>query len=174
MELLVAIVVMTILLAIAIPSYLHFKENNVLLGAAQAVYSDIQFARSEAVKRDAASVGVYFSNLNSAWCYRVSDDSACDCSNTNADKCDLHGDGIYRGMSQSDFPNVNLIINTASSGKAAITVDSYRAKMDATSIVVRYGNDTTKEISVQTNALGRVLMCSPSGSVGVTGIDSCP
>jgi len=64
MELVIAIVVLTILVAIAVPSYLQFRENNILLGAAQAIYSDIQFARSESIKREDSDVKVLFFNLD--------------------------------------------------------------------------------------------------------------
>lgn len=43
MELIITILVMTILLGIGVPSYLQFKEDNTLQGAAQALYADIQF-----------------------------------------------------------------------------------------------------------------------------------
>jgi len=68
---------------------------------------------------------------------------------------------------------VGLIVNTASGGNATIEMNSFRGTMDATSVTVRYGGDETKQINVQTNGLGRVLMCIPTGSTGATGIDSC-
>ena len=63
-ELIITILVMTILLGIGVPSYLQFKEDNILLGAAQSLYSDIQLARSEAVKRDTNEVAVRFFDLD--------------------------------------------------------------------------------------------------------------
>lgn len=170
MELVIAIVVLTILVAIAVPSYLQFRENNILLGAAQAIYSDIQFARSESIKREDSDVKVLFFNLDGTWCYRVSDNASC---NSCTATCDIHGDGQTRGTTQASYPNVGLIVNTASGGNATIEMNSFRGTMDATSVTVRYGGDETKQINVQTNGLGRVLMCIPTGSTGATGIDSC-
>lgn len=172
-ELIIAIIVLTVLVAIAVPSYLQFRENNILLGAAQSIYSDIQFARSEAIKREGSDIKVHFFSLDGAWCYRVSDNSACSSCTDGVDKCDIHGDEQIRGSTQTSYPNVGLIINTASGGVATIGMSSFRGTMDATDITVRYGSDPTKTIDVQTNALGRVLMCIPTGSTGATGIDSC-
>ena len=75
MELIITILVMTILLGIGVPSYLKFKEDNLLQGAAQSLHADIQFARSEAIKRS-SDVTVYFLEIpviiqNGAIEYRI-------------------------------------------------------------------------------------------------------
>ncbi len=170
-ELIITILVMTILLGIGVPSYLQFKEDNILLGAAQSLYSDIQLARSEAVKRDTNEVAVRFFDLDGEWCYRVSDDTACNSCDSNA--CDIHDDGIIRGVGQSDFPNVTIDVNTASSGEATIPVQARRTTMSAANMTFTYGS-TTKKVIVSTNLLGRASICTPSTSSGLTGVDQCP
>lgn len=50
-ELMVTIVVLAILASIAIPSFTNMMERQRLINATEAIYSDLQNARSEAVKR---------------------------------------------------------------------------------------------------------------------------
>ena len=59
-----------------VPSYRSLRENNALSGAARALYTDIQLARSEAVKRNSDAIDVkFFSGSN--WCYRITDNAGC-------------------------------------------------------------------------------------------------
>ena len=66
LELMVTIFVMVILLGIGVPSYIQFKEDQTLLGAAQTLYGDIQLARSETIKRRSNDMFILFvsSDLN--------------------------------------------------------------------------------------------------------------
>lgn len=50
-ELMVTIVVLAILAGMAIPSFTNMMERQRLINATEAIYSDLQNARSEAVKR---------------------------------------------------------------------------------------------------------------------------
>lgn len=166
MELIITILVMSILLGIGIPSYLQFKEDNTLQGAAQALYSDIQFARSEAIKRDTDDIAVHLFKTGNDWCYQVSDNSNCgSCGDSD---CDIHGDGILRGVSWSSYPNVSM---TSSTSK--VLIQSRRATINNNQIIFSYGQ-TGKEIEVRTTPLGRVFMCTPVGKAGLTGVDKCP
>lgn len=172
-ELIITILVMTILLGIGVPSYMQFKEDNTLLGAAQALYSDFQFARSEAIKRNTDTVAVRFFGLDGAWCYRVSDNASCNsCSSTS---CDIHGDGIVRGVLQSDYPNVNISVSTAisSGSSAAVPIQARRSTINAANVIFTYGSNTSKQIQLSTTLLGRVLMCTPTTANGLTGVDKC-
>lgn len=171
-ELIITILVMTILLGIGVPSYIQFKENNTLQGAAQALYSDIQFARSEAIKRNTNNIAVRFFSLDGAWCYRVSDNALCNsCSSTS---CDIHNDGIMRGVSQSDYTNVNISVSTMSGTSAAIPIQARRTTFNATDVVFTYGSNTSQQVQISTTLLGRVLMCTPTTANGLTGVDKCP
>ncbi len=166
MELIITILVMTILLGIGVPSYLQFKEDNTLQGAAQALYADIQFARSEAIKRNTDDITVSLFQTGDNWCYQVSDNPDCgSCGDTD---CDIHDDGIMRGVSWSSYPRVSMTSNTSS-----VTIQSQRTIMNTNRIIFSYG-ETGKEIEVRTTSLGRVFMCTPIGKAGLTGVDQCP
>lgn len=55
-ELLIAIIVGTILLAMSVPAFMNFIKNNRVTAQANGLVSDIQIARSEALKRGTAIV----------------------------------------------------------------------------------------------------------------------
>lgn len=172
MELIITILVMTILLGIGVPSYLQFKEDNTLQGAAQALYADIQFARSEAIKRNVNNVTVHIFQTNANWCYQVSDNSACTgCGDSD---CDIHADKILRGVSSgsTSFPGV---IMASPDSATNIQMESRRSTLGTidNKIVFSYG-ESGKQVEVRTTPLGRVFMCTPIGKAGLTGVDQCP
>lgn len=171
-ELIITILVMAILLGIGVPSYMQFKEDNTLLGAAQALYSDIQFARSEAIKRDVDNIAVRIFSVDGAWCYRVSDNSSCVACDSSAASCDIHGDRILRGVSQADYPNVTVGATTVSSGTATIFIQARRATMQENTVTFTYGT-SNKKINIETNLLGRVSLCTPASAAQLTGVDQC-
>ena len=170
-ELIITILVMAILLGIGVPSYMSFKEDNALLGAAQAVYSDMQFARSEAIKRDVNDIQIRFFSSNVNWCYQVSDNTSCNaCGDSD---CDIHGDNIVRGISSGSANFPNIILQTPSSA-ADISIFSHPTSLsNSNSVVFSYGT-SGKQISVQLLPLGRVLICTPSGESGISGVEQCP
>ena len=171
-ELIITILVMSILLGIGIPSYLQFKEDNTLQGAAQALYSDIQFARSEAIKRNVNNVIVHIFQTNTNWCYQVSDNSACtSCGDLD---CDIHADRILRGVSSGSTSFPGVIIDSPDSA-TNILIESRRSTLGTidNQIVFSYG-EGGKQVEVRTTPLGRVFICTPAGQAGLTGVDQCP
>lgn len=176
MELIITILVMAILLGIGVPSYMRFKEDNLLQGAAQALYADIQFARSEAIKRN-TDITIHFftdDSDNTKWCYRISDNTSCedactsDCDSTCDAACDIHGDGIARGLRHQDYPNVSFADLTYDNDK--LEFNGQRGTATEGHGHFSYGN---RIISIETNMLGRTLMCTPTGATGVMGVGSC-
>ncbi len=171
-ELIITILVMSILLGIGVPSYMQFKEDNILLGASQALYSDLQFARSEAIKRNTDNIAVRIFNIGGAWCYRVSDNASCTACSSTAAECDIHGDGILRGVSQTDYPNVAVGADTVSGTTATIFIQARRATMQQNVVTFTYGA-SNKQINVETSLLGRVSLCTPVDATQLTGVDQC-
>lgn len=173
-ELIITILVMSILLGIAVPSYMSFKEDNALLGAAQAVYSDMQFARSEAIKRDVNNIKLRIFSTGTNWCYQltdISDNGVCgECGDKD---CDIHNDEIVRGVSSGSTSFPNVVLQTPSSA-ADLTFFSHPTTLQTTTSVVFSYGASGKQISVQLLPLGRVLMCTPSGASGVSGVELCP
>lgn len=76
-ELMVVIAILGIVAALALPSFKSVIEGRRLVGATDNLISDLQFARSEAIKQNKT---VQFQFNTAAWCYGVDDDGAnCDC-----------------------------------------------------------------------------------------------
>lgn len=77
MELMVVVAILGIVAALALPSFTSIIEGRRLVGARDNLVSDIQFARSEALKQNQA---VQFQFNVATWCYGVDDNGAnCDC-----------------------------------------------------------------------------------------------
>lgn len=78
MELLITIAILAILAAIALPSFQSIIEKRRLVGAADNLYADLQYARSEAIKQNKIITFQFSTGAN--WCYGIDDDAAdCDC-----------------------------------------------------------------------------------------------
>lgn len=89
-ELMVTIAVLVILTTLAVPAMNNILENRRLVGAGQAIYEQIQFARTEAIKQSRNIFVV--AEGGDDWCVAVSDDGDCDCSVTDVtdgDACTL-------------------------------------------------------------------------------------
>jgi prepilin-type N-terminal cleavage/methylation domain-containing protein len=97
-ELLIAVAVVAIVAAIGIPSYQQFIERQNTRRAAVSVYSDLQMARSEALKTKQDVFVVFNPGTAGVWCYGVGQ-SSCDCSTgLNCDKT----------VNSEGFPEITL------------------------------------------------------------------
>lgn len=169
LELMVAIAVLAILLAVGLPSYQSLREDNALVGAARVLYADIQLARSEAVKRNSDAIDVKFFS-GSSWCYRITDKSDTDCNSCSA-ICDINGDGLTRGGDVSLFPGVG--ISDVTYGSDVLGIGARRATMSSGHVTFSLGS---KQVKVISSGLGRVRLCNPasgSPSTSISGIASC-
>lgn len=91
-ELMVVIAVAAILAAVSIPSFYKIIERQQLRQAAEALKSDMQLARTEAIKRSADIIVVRNTGTDGSWCYGAST-VTCDCTETvttEADYCSIY------------------------------------------------------------------------------------
>jgi len=73
MELMITIAILAILAAIALPSFQSTLERRRLVGAADTLFADLQYARSEAIKQnDEVDVDV---TTGANWSYTIVDES---------------------------------------------------------------------------------------------------
>ncbi len=152
-ELLVTVAVLGILLSIAVPSFQTTLEKQRLVGAAEQLYEDLQYARTEAIKRN-ANVFVSFTT-GSNWCYGI---ALATCTCGTAGSCQLSG--IDKVVSGTDFRGGSLASTfggptsfeprrgTAPGGNGTATLRS------------NYGS-----IKIIAGSLGRVRICSDSASL---------
>lgn len=173
-EAMVVVAVVAVLVSIGAPAMGTFIDKNRLKGAADALYTQIQQARSEAVK---ASSNVTLVYATTPWCsgFGAEADAPCDCTKAVQDGgCQSAVQGS--GLSGGDFKGVLL-----KSAPASITFDGIRGMVAASSAVQNAVGDggillesgMGKRLRLEISALGSVRICSPSGATSVGGYPSC-
>lgn len=143
-EVLVAVAIIAIVAAIALPYYQsHITRQNLVL-VSETLVSDLKLARSEALKR---SDDVLFSITSGAnWSYVITDSTSTEIKN----------------VSSSNFSNISELTLT-NLGSGAFSFDGVRGlsniPSDATISFVAPGNSA----SVVLNVAGRAWICDLSG-----------
>lgn len=165
-ELMVTVAVLAILLSIAVPAFQSTLDKRRLVGAAEQLYTDLQYARSEAIRQN-KNVTVYFTGT-STWCYGMDDDtsSACTCS-TEPGNCTVGN--VQKVVPGTDFRNVTLSENPFLTGNVAFDPRRGTAK-DGSASVASVGIGTVKVI---VSSSGRVRICSPTGTTNIKDYPSC-
>lgn len=176
-ELLIVVAIVGVLAALAAPAFTKLLDRGRLRGAAEQVFSDLQLARTEAIKRN-ADVKVTFSTdtPSTTWCYGIRVGGDCDCTETDvtaSDACVIN-DGVLKVVSSLDFRDVTLEadffgtgINHRTTGfnsrtGTAETGPSSSAAEDGT-VSLAIGSDT---VQVTVAKLGRVIACTTTGMPG--------
>lgn len=167
-ELLTVIAVMTILLLVVIPAFSDLLDRNRLKAATEIMYSDLQFAKTEAIKRNKRiRVNFMTSNSGATWCYGIKENSDCDCNaDSGANMC--HIDNIKKVARSADFPGISIQTFISSPGDR-FTFESVRGIMDSSFGNVRFNSLTTKQTRIIVNRMARIRICSPSGEINVAG-----
>jgi type IV fimbrial biogenesis protein FimT len=119
-----------------------------VVGAAEAIYSQLQFARSEAVKQS-QSISVVFTTT-APWSVAVA------------------GNATVAG---GDYAGVTI----AASNGTTVTFDGVRGLMStpASEEIITVGYGSQYQMQIKVGVLGRVLICSPAGSSNVGGYATC-
>lgn len=147
-ELMVVIAVVAVLLTIAAPSYQKLIERNRLKEASQALKSDLQFARMEAIKR---SRNIFFDrdvDADGAWCYGIGT-VTCDCNqadDTAVDYCDI------KRVQGSTYPVVSLVAG----GETEFDFRRGTSAVIGSVLTTRH-----YAAQVRVNDAGRVDVCDP-------------
>jgi prepilin-type N-terminal cleavage/methylation domain-containing protein len=177
-ELMVSLLVLTLLTALATPSFVDFFERNRVRGAAEAVASLINNARAEAVKND-LDVNVAMTGTGSAWCLGgnaaaaasggapAGSANACDCTDSAA--CLVGGQrmAIERGA----YPDV-----TASTPLASpMLFDSTLGALTplGTQSLVLTSPHGKYDVAVRVSALGQARLCTPLGRPMMSDLPTC-
>jgi prepilin-type N-terminal cleavage/methylation domain-containing protein len=159
-ELMVTITIMAIIAMIAAPTLQEFVDKTRLKGATDRLYADMQFARSEAVKRN-SSVSISFST-GSNWCYGISAGGACNCSTANS--CNI------KTVSHSEFNGIAL--DSATFASSATTFNPVLGTLSSAGLA-RLQSSGGKQACVRMSVIGQVRLCSPAGSANLGGYPTC-
>lgn len=156
-ELVVTVAVIGILAAIGVPSYLDFVKKQELIGASEAVYNTIQYARSESIANGADVYFAFKGTGSTGWCLGVSDTAPCDCAASLA-ACTINS-AQARSVSGQDYPNISL---TTSFNIGVNHYSGFSAPrmipFDNGSVSISYPGFAGTSVVVST--IGRVKLCS--------------
>lgn len=162
-EVMIVIAIIGILAAIAVPSYQDMVERNRLKQAAEALQSDLQFARTEAIKQSQTILVTRTAGNAGTWCYGLSTKAACSCAQattTAADYCEI------KRISGADFSGTNM--NAAVGNNSSF--DPRRGTIGADSVTF---STTQYTANVVFNNVGRVRICTPAGLTGLSEYPGC-
>ena len=174
-EMIATVAVLAVLVAVGIPSFQETIDKRRLTGAAEQLQADLQYARSEAIKRN-GNVFVTFTGSGTTWCYAIST-AICDCS---AASCLL--DGVEKEVNQTGFRNVSVSQDITGSN---LYFEPRRGivKKDGAATNVNIGTGTItlksnsgasneKDLQIAVGTMGRVKICTPA-SYKVSGYPDC-
>jgi type IV fimbrial biogenesis protein FimT len=151
-ELLVALVVMAILVAIAAPAFQNLIKGQRLKAVVETTLSDLQVARTEALTLGLSGTVTVTFNEGVSWNYTiVSSGSTPTVARTYND----YGGGVTAAVTGWN----------KAGGAAAFTITTVRS-LDAAgtgSITFTLGSLSAK---IERNLLGGVFVCSPNGDLG--------
>ena len=165
-ELMVTIAVLAILASVALPSYQNMMETRRLVAATEAVYAQIQFYRSEALKSGRANDMNISIRAGTPWCLGMSNSVAsCDCTTSNACRYgpDLDASGsadLERNLLGSEFQGISLATSAAN-----VLVDSAHGAFTGGGGTVTLTSASSMINKVIASRVGRIRICTQS-SVG--------
>jgi len=182
-EMMVTIAVLTIIIAVAVPSFTAFLEKTRLRGAADALSSQFALARAEAVRAD-RSVTLLVDGDDDAWCSgarqfveagvlgitSATGSASCDCA-TKPAECVVAGNRSV--VVSTDYPGVLL---QDSDGTTAVFDQKTGAMVDLTTKTLKLrseDNPTRFGLDVVTTPLGHARTCVPSGFASFGGFQPC-
>lgn len=172
-ELMVALIVLGVIAALAVPSFMDFRQRSALAGAADQVQSFWAEARFEALRRNQL-VKVGFVSSGESFCLGATttddpgDDVACDCLAAGA--CNV---AVFPAE-QDDWQGVRIVsatpttIGGAAAASGAAVIDPKRANLtesgDAGTIGLRSPGGAGDEyrLSVAIDRSARAYICEPA------------
>ncbi|OUR82092.1 hypothetical protein A9Q82_06985 [Cycloclasticus sp. 46_120_T64] len=168
-ELLITAVILGVLVSLAAPSMFSILEGRKLKGAAENLFADLIFAKTETIKRN-NEVILSFGGTSPAWCYGLKEDVSCDCATSN----DCSIDGIEKVVTSDSYGNTTLTAAFPGSSPEETGFEPLRGFSENSSGSFSNGtatflNDGRKAI-VMVSSLGRVRICSDTG---FGGYESC-
>jgi type IV fimbrial biogenesis protein FimT len=145
-EAMVTVTILGVMIAIAVPTYTDIVAKRRVLRAAEAILSDLRWARSECFKRD-VNMRVTFT-IGESWSYSV-----------NADPKGT--DTQIKTISVDSFPGTTMTSANFRGGVTYTTFDAVRGVNKNNGTIVLNADNRSASITVST--LGRVRICDAPG-----------
>lgn len=158
-ELMVALAIVAILTVMATPTFSDLIDRYRLKGAAEALLSEIQFARTESIRRNQA-VYVAF-GTTTASCYGIGTNAACTC-----DNCDIRTSSVTQFG--TDFPGIEIAsVLAAGAATDRFGFSPRQGTLDTAGEVAATfrSKKTARQLTVTTGMLGIARICSPGATV---------
>jgi Tfp pilus assembly protein FimT len=169
-EIAIVLVAVAVVAMLAAPSFGGLSDRQRVRAAVSNLGVDIQYARSEAVRKN-APITVSFAPGATPWCYGIVNGTAACLCNT-AGSCDV------KTVSGDDFRNVTMTLT----GGTGFTIDPRQGQASAiagggsgaATTAIAFASSTTAnaQAQVNVNALGRVAPGTPGGAL--PGYPTCP
>lgn len=165
-ELMIAVAVLAILMAIAAPSFNNFFDKYRVKRAADTFSSFLINSKSEAIKRN-KSVSAVITGTGATWCVGMTEAATCNCSTDGA--CRI--DGVDRVISSTAFKGVQLLGPATASTPHVFEFKTNRGTVAGTNNSVQLESAAGLKLNVVVSQFGRIRLCSPGGSI--SGYPSC-
>lgn len=185
-ELLVAILIVGILTSLALPTVGGYLEKRRIIAAAEEIYSQLQFARSETLKQsDSLNINFALNNISpsTSWSLGISTDSCnpniTNIATTNACIINLNGTDVLKRINSADFADVSMTtptfptklvggVSTQETGFEPVRGTAFNSAGNFANgtIVLTSSN---YQMNIVLAFIGRIRVCSPSGITHVTG-----
>lgn len=161
LELMITVSILAILIAISVPSFARAIEKRKAIAAAEAIYSQIQLARSESIAR---SQPVFMNIVEGAdWAIGFGSDQNCDPSDNNP-ACTLpdvdNNNAITRLLTAAEREDVSIAANV---NQLAFTPQ--RGMVTGATIDVTSQGRVGYLMRVNVGMLGQVSLCSPDADL---------
>ena len=193
-ELMITIVVVGIIVSLAAPSFRDLVERKHLEGAVEAVLEQLEFTRSQAIKRS-KSMLVDFKVNGVDWSIGVtdkmdgceaeeddlSDEDAC---TVDYDNDEATSDNVLVRITGGDYKNITMSQATAFTTPVTLnectTTTGDQGCFDYVQGLAREGeyeftsSNNTYTLRVRVSRLGHPSICFPKGKKSVAGYEECP
>ena len=176
-ELMIALVLLAISAALALPSYREMVEKRQITYGAEKLMAFVNATQSESIKQNSILTVSYSRTAENDWCVgAVLGDAACDCEETSvvaADYCAIDSQAWV--ITNSDAGNRDLV--TSVTGDGSYSFDPVRGLLidldDSLTVDMRSNSDLFN-LRLSVSATGQVSLCSPDSDHDVPGYAACP
>lgn len=186
-ELMIAVVIVSIGVLLAVPSFSEAVERRQLSAGAEQVAALLNFAQSEAIKRNEQVTVSWYSpgSHSEQWCIGVTEGgTACDCRETVVTEDDFCAiEGVPYRLKQTDFVDMDfefMHMNPATGNFAFDPVRGIMTDISSSEIIdddylfyvhSNQGSGSTRnyELEIRASITGRVKICADTSRRSVIG-----